>query len=115
MFIQVWIVVIYIRRITFEFNIYPSIYHKVRYNCYICILYDILSSIENNNRYKVAKKVGSEDADCWRQASLRRKSQYCSLIGQIFCRYTDKAKALYPRIINVILLSFNKEELRTSM
>ena len=73
MFIQVWIVVIYIGRITFELNIYPSIYHKVRYNCCICILYDILSSIENNNRYKVAKKVGSEDADCWRAGQSAQK------------------------------------------
>lgn len=37
MFIQVWIVVIYIRRITFEFNIYPSIYHIIAVFAYYMI------------------------------------------------------------------------------
>lgn len=37
------------------------------------------------------------------------------IIEHIFCQYSDEATALYLRIINVILLSSNEDELRTSM
>lgn len=37
------------------------------------------------------------------------------IIEHIFCQYSDEATALYLRIINVILLSSNEEELRASM
>ena len=37
------------------------------------------------------------------------------IIEHIFCRYSDEATALYFRIINVILLSSNEDELRASM
>ena len=37
------------------------------------------------------------------------------IIEHIFCQYSDEATALYLRIINVILLSSDEEELRASM
>lgn len=37
------------------------------------------------------------------------------IIEHIFCQYSDEATALYLRIINVILMSSNEDELRTSM
>lgn len=37
------------------------------------------------------------------------------IIEHMFCQYSDEATALYLRIINVILLSSNEDELRASM
>lgn len=39
------------------------IYHKMKLNLYICILYDMLSYDKKYNGYQVAKKIGAEDAD----------------------------------------------------
>lgn len=40
------------------------IYHKMKLNLYICILYDMLSYDKKYNGHQVAKKTGAEDANC---------------------------------------------------
>ena len=40
------------------------IYHKMKLNLYVCMLYDILSYDKKYNGHQVVKKTGAEDANC---------------------------------------------------